>query len=149
MSVFKKILFPTSGSPISEKIAQTIVDKLVKDAKDTEVTIVYVLEVTPFHSSVSYQLEEEGMDASQLALEEVKNILAKATKVFKENNVDYKVRVELGEPVKTILKVAEETGSDLMVVGYHGQSTLSDYLFKGNITSELIDGAVCPIMVIK
>lgn len=147
--MFKRILFPTSGSPISEKIAQTIVEKLVKDAKGVEVTILYVLEVTPFHSSVSYQLKEKGIDASQMALEDVKNILSKATKVFKDNNVEYKVRVELGEPVKTILKVAEEINSDLMVVGYHGQSTLSDYLFKGNITNELIDGATCPIMVVK
>lgn len=147
--MFKKILFPTTGSPICERIAQTVVDKLIKDENGVEVTILYVLEMTPFHNSVSYQLEEEGLDPSLLALDEVKKIMKKATRVFKENKVAYKFRLELGEPVKTILRIAEETESDLMVVGYHGQSTLSDYLFKSNITSKLIDGANCPIMVIK
>jgi len=146
--VFKKILFPTSGSPISEKIAKTIAN-LVSDIKDAEITIVYVLEVTPFHRSVSYQLEDKGIDSSKLALDEVKEILAKATKVFNENGIPYKIRVELGEPVEMILKIAEEINSDLMVVGYHGESSLSDYLFKGNITAELINKATCPIMVVK
>lgn len=147
--MFKKILFPTSGSPISEKIAQTIVNKLIIDPNEIKITILYVLEVTPFHRSVSYQLQDKGIDSTQLALEEVRGILAKATKVFNDNNIPYQIRVELGEPVETILKIAEEMNCDLMVVGFHGQSSLSDYIFKGNITTELIDGANCPIMVVK
>ncbi|MGI6227543.1 MAG: universal stress protein [Peptococcales bacterium] len=147
--MFKKILFPTSGSPISAKIAKTIVNGLFIDQNDLEITILYVLEVTPFHRSVSYQLEDKGIDSTKLALDEVRGILAKATKVFNDENIPYKIRVELGEPVETILKVADEIKCDLMVVGYHGQSSLSDYLFKGNITNELMDGANCPIMVVK
>jgi len=146
--LFKKILFPTSGSPISEKIAQTIAN-LISDTEDAEITIVYVLQVTPFHRTVSYQLEDKGIDSSKLALEEIKEILNKATKVLREKNIPHKIRVELGEPIEMILKIAEETKSDLMVVGFHGQSTLSDYLFKGNITNELIDKANCPILVVK
>ncbi|KJS18652.1 MAG: hypothetical protein VR72_21865 [Clostridiaceae bacterium BRH_c20a] len=146
--MFKKILFPTSGSPVSEKIALTIVN-LISDTKNAEITIVYVLQVTPFHRTVSYQLEDKGIDSSKLALEDIKDILEKATKVFRENNIPYTIRVELGEPVEMILKIAEETKSDLMVVGFHGHSTLSDYLFKGNITNELIDKTNCPILVVK
>ncbi|KJS85823.1 MAG: hypothetical protein JM58_07775 [Peptococcaceae bacterium BICA1-8] len=146
--MFKKILFPTSGSPVSEKIALTIVN-LISDTKNAEITIVYILEITPFHRTVSYQLEDKGIDSSKLALDEIKVILEKATKVFRENNIPYKIRVEFGEPVEMILKIAEETKSDIMVVGFHGQSTLSDYLFKGNITSELVNKTNCPILVVK
>ncbi|MFZ7102658.1 MAG: universal stress protein [Peptococcaceae bacterium] len=146
--MFKKILFPTSGSPISEKIAKTIV-RLIHDSQDVEITILYVLEVTPFHRTVSYQLEDKGIDSSKLALEEAKEALAKATKVFSEHNMPHHIKIELGEPIEMILKVANEQGSDLMVVGHHGQSSLSDYLFKGNITAELINKATCPIMVVK
>ena len=146
--MFKKILFPTTGSPISEKIANTIVN-LISDSQEREITILYVLEVSPLHPSVSYQLQDKGIDPSKIALEDVKEILAKATKVFNENNIPYNIRLEFGEPVKMILKVAEETESQLMVVGHHGESSLSDYLFKGNITSELVNKAKCPIMVVK
>ncbi|MDK2822409.1 MAG: hypothetical protein PWQ67_386 [Clostridia bacterium] len=146
--MFRKILFPTSGSPISEKIAKTIVN-LLSDTNGAEITILYVLEVTPFHRSVSYQLEDKGIDPSKIALEDVKEILEKATKVFNEYNIPYNIRVEFGEPVEMILKIAKETNSDLMVVGFHGQSSLSDYLFKGNITTELINKTTCPIMVVK
>lgn len=146
--MFKKILFPTSGSPISEKIARTIV-KLVDNSQDVEITILYVLEITPFHRTVSYQLEDKGIDPSKLALEEAKEALSKATKVFDENKIQYNIKVEYGEPIEMILKVASEEESDLMVVGHHGESSLSDYLFKGNITAELINKSTNPIMVVK
>ncbi|MFZ5944567.1 MAG: universal stress protein [Bacillota bacterium] len=146
--MYKRILFPTSGSPISEKKAKTIAH-LIDESPNSEITILYVLEVTPFHRSVSYQLEDKGIDPSKLALEEAKEVMSKATKIFKENNIPFKIRVEMGEPVETILRVAKEMESDLLVVGHHGESTLSDYLFKGNITSELINKANFPILVIK
>ena len=69
--------------------------------------------------------------------------------MFKEQNVSYKIRIEVGEPVETIVKVAEEIDAQLMVIGYHGESKLSDYLFKGNITSRLIDNSKCPLLVVK
>ncbi|NLW25209.1 MAG: universal stress protein [Clostridia bacterium] len=146
--MYKKILFPTSGSPISEKIAETII-KLINNKDEAEITILYVMKIPQMYGDVPYQLEGEGVDTSQIALEDAQRVLAKATKVFDDNKVPYTIRIEFGDPVKNIIKVAQETNSELMVVGHHGESKLSDYLFKGNVTSQLINNATCPVLVVK
>ena len=146
--MYKRILFPTSGSPFSEKIAETIT-KLIHNPDKAEITILYVMKIPPMYGTVPYQLEEEGVDTSQIALEDAQRVLAKATKVFNENKVPYTIRIEFGDPVENIIKVAQETNSELMVVGHHGESKLSDYLFKGNVTSQLINNATCPVLVVK
>ena len=146
--MFKRILLPTSGSPITEKKAETILH-LIGDPKDAEITILYVIKSYPNFGVVSSELEQKGIDTSQICLEDAKNVVKKATKVFKENGIPYTLKVEIGEPVETIIKVATETNSQLMIVGHHGESTLSDYLFKGNITAQLINKSPCPILVVK
>lgn len=146
--MYKKILFPTSGSPFSEKIAETII-KLINNKDEVEITILYVMKIPQMYGDVPYQLEGEGVDTSQIALEDAQRVLAKATKVFDDNKVPYTIRIEFGDPVKNIIKVAQETNSELMVVGHHGESKLSDYLFKGNVTSQLINNATCPVLVVK
>ena len=132
--MFKRILLPTSGSPIAAKKARTIC-QLLNDYQDAEVTILYVMKSYPNYAVVNSQLAKEDIDPNQIYLDDAKKIVRKALQVFKEQNVPYKIRIEVGEPVETIVKVAEEIDAQLMVIGYHGESKLSDYLFKGNITS--------------
>jgi len=146
--VFKRILLPTSGSPIAAKKARTIC-QLLNDYQDAEVTILYVMKSYPNYAVVNSQLAKEDIDPNQIYLDDAKKIVRKALQVFKEQNVPYKIRIEVGEPVETIVKVAEEIDAQLMVIGYHGESKLSDYLFKGNITSRLIDNSKCPLLVVK
>jgi nucleotide-binding universal stress UspA family protein len=146
--VFKRILLPTSGSPIAAKKARTIC-QLLNDYQDAEVTILYVMKSYPNYAVVNSQLAKEYIDPNQIYLDDAKKIVRKALQVFKEQNVPYKIRIEVGEPVETIVKVAEEIDAQLMVIGYHGESKLSDYLFKGNITSRLIDNSKCPLLVVK
>ncbi|NMA02326.1 MAG: universal stress protein [Clostridia bacterium] len=146
--MFKRILLPTSGSPIAAKKARTIC-QLLNDYQDAEVTILYVMKSYPNYAVVNSQLAKEDIDPNQIYLDDAKKIVRKALQVFKEQNVPYKIRIEVGEPVETIVKVAEEIDAQLMVIGYHGESKLSDYLFKGNITSRLIDNSKCPLLVVK
>ena len=122
---------------------------MINNKDEAEITILYVMKIPQMYGDVPYQLEGEGVDTSQIALEDAQRVLAKATKVFDDNKVPYTIRIEFGDPVKNIIKVAQETNSELMVVGHHGESKLSDYLFKGNVTSQLINNATCPVLVVK
>lgn len=146
--MFEKILFPTCGSPLSGKIAETIVG-LIKEKPDRQVTILTVVDYHQLPIAVDYQFEQSGFHHKDFVLKNVEEIIEKAVKVFKENNVPFEVRVEKGEPTKTIVQVADEIECDLMVVGHHGESKLSDYLFKGDMTANLINESHCPVMVIK
>lgn len=146
--MFKRILLPTSGSPIAAKKARTIC-QLIENAQDAEVTILYVMKSYANYAVVNSELDREGINPNKVCLDDAKEIVKKAIEVFKEKHVPFKIRIEVGEPVETIVKVAEELDIQLMVIGYHGESNLSDYLFKGNITNQLIDNSSCPILVVK
>lgn len=146
--VYTKILFPTSGSPISEKIAQTIAN--ITNPKKANVTLLYVIQkYSTTYSTISSELDEKDIDPSKVALEDTKTIIEKVAKTLEANDLSYNVRVEFGEPVSTILKVAQEIQCELMVIGHHGENKLSDYLFHGNITSRLVKETICPILVVK
>ena len=64
----------------------------------------------------------------------------------------HKVRVESqvleGDPVDMILRAAEETGSDVIVMGTHGRTGLGR-LLMGSVAESVIRKAPCPVLSAK
>ena len=56
--------------------------------------------------------------------------------------------VEIGEPVETILKVAEEQDVDLVVVGTTSK-TWWDRLLQGSVSGELVHKGPRPVLVVR
>jgi len=61
--------------------------------------------------------------------------------------VDAAGRVEDGDPVSVLLRVAEECDADLLVVGRRGSSTNPDLLL-GSTSHQLAERARCPLVII-
>jgi nucleotide-binding universal stress UspA family protein len=57
-------------------------------------------------------------------------------------------RLEEGEPVQEILRVAAETGTSLIVMGTHGQSGLG-HLLMGSVAEQIVRKAPCPVLTLK
>jgi universal stress protein A len=57
-------------------------------------------------------------------------------------------RFEEGDPVAGILRVAEETSADLIVMGTHGRTGLSR-LFMGSVAEQVVRQARCPVLTLK
>jgi nucleotide-binding universal stress UspA family protein len=64
----------------------------------------------------------------------------------------HKIRVESqvleGDPVDMILRAAEETGSDVIVMGTHGRTGLGRLLL-GSVAESVIRKAPCPVLSAK
>jgi nucleotide-binding universal stress UspA family protein len=64
----------------------------------------------------------------------------------------HRVRVESqvmeGDPVDTILRAAEETHSDVIVMGTHGRTALSRLLL-GSVAESVLRKAPCPVLTAK
>lgn len=58
------------------------------------------------------------------------------------------VRVEAGEPSDTILQLAKESGSDLIVMGTHGRTGLSRLLI-GSVAEAVLRRSTCPVLTIR
>lgn len=57
-------------------------------------------------------------------------------------------RLESGDPVRELLRVAKEEAVDLIVTGTHGRSGFSR-LLMGSVAEGLMRGATCPVMTVK
>ncbi len=57
-------------------------------------------------------------------------------------------RLEQGNPGAEILRVAEETGCDLIVLASHGRTGLAR-LLMGSVADHVVRQARCPVLVVK
>ena len=57
-------------------------------------------------------------------------------------------RFEEGDPATEILRVAQETSADLIVMGTHGRTGL-ERLLMGSVAEEVLRKATCPVLTIK
>ncbi|MGE5048480.1 MAG: universal stress protein [Deltaproteobacteria bacterium] len=56
-------------------------------------------------------------------------------------------RVEHGQPASEILRVAEETACDLLVLATHGRRGLERALF-GSVSEKVVRAARCPVLTV-
>jgi nucleotide-binding universal stress UspA family protein len=57
-------------------------------------------------------------------------------------------RLERGEPVTEILRVADEVRADLIVMGTHGRTGL-ERLLMGSVAEQVVRQASCPVLTLK
>jgi nucleotide-binding universal stress UspA family protein len=57
-------------------------------------------------------------------------------------------RLEEGDPATQILRVAQETNCDLIVMGSHGRTGL-DRLLMGSVAEEVVRRASCAVLTVK
>jgi nucleotide-binding universal stress UspA family protein len=82
----------------------------------------------------------------QTAVESKKEMQTIITKLHAEDiAVEYLLRE--GKPAKTIAKVADSIGADLIVLCTDGRDNLKDFV-TGTVTENVINSLVCPVLVI-
>ncbi len=75
---------------------------------------------------------------------EVEHFLAKTAARPKQLSV----RVEAGEPSDTILQIAKDGGTDLIVMGTHGRTGLSRLLI-GSVAEAVLRRSTCPVLTVR
>jgi len=65
-----------------------------------------------------------------------------------EENVRVELLLEQGDVAREILRVAQETGADLIVMGTHGRTGLSR-LLMGSVAEMVMRKALCPVLTVR
>ena len=93
---------------------------------------------------------EKRLSLMKEHFKDVKNSVVKKIKteygceVFQENDIV----VERGNPVKIILRTAEERGCDLIVMGFRGKGALEDAMM-GDTVRRVLHRSKVPVLVVK
>lgn len=144
-----RVLVATDGSSYALHAADFVV-KLCSQIKDSEATVVYVIDpgvvsaaaVTPTGVPIpsAVMLPQELEKAAAMALEATKQKLANCTQV--------KTRVERGKPADVIVKVAQEEGFDMIAMGSSGMGHIAG-LFLGSVSDRVMHHAKVPVLVVR
>ena len=76
------------------------------------------------------------------------NTISEIKEIAESVGMSVKVRIEEGEIVDTIVQVAEEEKSDLIIMGAGSQNNFKKF-FLGNLLDEVTHQAPCPVLVVQ
>ena len=155
------VLVPTDGSENAER-AVRFSAQVADRRQQAEVTVVHVyLQVPSTHIGMAVlqpeqPFEEMGSLSHQMSADEqaqAQEIVNHAVELIRSLVTSPDVTVSGRVVVDTriddgILKVADETQADIIVVGTRGLSTLRGAIM-GSVSHSLIEKAHCPVLVVK
>ena len=145
--MYKHILLPTDGSRFAEEGVREGC-KLAKQL-DAAVTIVTVTEslVSVNGGELAMAFPVETYDKA--TREQAVVSLANAEKIASEEGVKVQtLHIEKERPVAGILKAAEQSGADLIVLSSHGRHGISRILL-GSQANAVVNHSAIPVLVFK
>ncbi len=141
--MYKKILVPLDGSPLSEAVLPHV--QALAKSEDAEIVLLRVA-VTPdpdfFHRDegegrqITDAIVKEALDYMDAEIQKLKKQGAKVTGITRDGAIP-----------DTIMEVAEETHADVIAMSTHARAGF-DRLLKGSIAEEVVRDSHIPVMLI-
>ncbi|HZT80306.1 MAG TPA: universal stress protein [Gemmataceae bacterium] len=147
MPAVRTILHPTDFSEHS-KYALWVASQLARDqgARLILMHVVPASEPGPTGIPASAVLVPERAEQEVKAYRE--EMRARLRQLAPDAKVAVEHRLEEGPVAKIILRTAEETPCDLVVMGTHGKSR-GEQLMLGSVAEEVTRQATCPVIAVK
>lgn len=147
--MFKNILIPTDGSPLSQKaVVQGVA--LAKSVGAKVTAFFAAPPATPIvyrdHLPVGYATPGEHEEMIRKTAAKYLGFVERAAK--KAGISCESVHVTSDYPEESILKVAQKKKCDLIVMATHGQGGLRG-MFIGSVTQKVLNQAKIPVMVFR
>ena len=144
--MFKHILVPVDGSETSLQAVSKAAE--LAKAFNSEVTAVYVLDPYPF-TGVGADFAYGQAQYLSAATAEANKALEDVTARPKDTGVTVKTLVGEGHAIhEGIVRVGENVGADLIVMGSHGRRGL-EKLVLGSVAQRVLQTAKVPVLVVR
>ena len=136
----KKILIAIDEGPTSEKVAEA--GKQLGKELNAELALLSVV-------NTEFLVTDGGVTPQEMA-QLIKNDYAEKQKMLAESvfkGTKIWTFVEQGNPYEIILKVADEWGADIIVLGTHGRTGLK-HLLMGSIAEKVTRHSTKPLYIV-
>ena len=135
-----KILVPIDNSEFALKA----LDKGIEMAKKEGA------ELTVMSVALEFQdVEEIPISYADKFKDQAKRAVNKATEVAEKAGIKPQARVEVGaSPADNIVKYAEESKTDLIVIGHRGMAGLGRFML-GSVAGRVAAHAPCSVLVVR
>ena len=92
--------------------------------------------------------EVEAHAALESATEHYEETYENLRRRAEEQRVPFESRVLVGHPAEQIIRLATDTQTDLIVVGYRGRSRIREWVF-GSVSRRVVAHAPCSVLVVR
>ena len=148
MSVFPtKILLPIDGSEEATRATEAAVE--LSKQSGSEIHVAYVLPAPAQligHHLYSGEMRESLLGAAEREAETF--LKERAEQIGADGGKLAETHLRSGEPDKEILRLAEELGAGLIVIGSRGLGAVSRTLM-GSVSESVVRHAHCPVFVVR
>lgn len=148
--MFKKILIATDGSKHSEKAAEKGIE-MAKLSNGT-VTAIYIADIGKEYApigDVSFNIADEVIEGMRNSLmkrgEETTKVVEE---MAKKAGVPAQRVVLEGHPASDIMKFAQDSKMDLIVIGSIGVTGLDKFLM-GSVAEKIVRNSKMPVLVVR
>ena len=131
---FKKILYPTDGSPCAQ-----MAKKFIQGFAQVGCNEVIVASVVDPKTVPQKDIPK--------AVKELEAKLSVAAEEFRERGLQSKVAVSVGTPLEELLRIAKEERVSLIVMGSTGKGYFKQMVL-GSVSESMIREAKCPVLII-
>ncbi len=148
--MYHKILLPTDGSEYAEKAAKHAI--WIANQSNAEIIALNVVDTS---SLIGLPAEDLTVKVTEILKEEARKSLEKIEDLVEEFKKEEGIKKDIklvkekkeGAPADIILKVVEEEGIDLIVMGTSGKHGLDRFLL-GSVTEKVVRSANCPVLAV-
>jgi len=144
--MFDKILYPTDFSDVANK-AMNYVTKL-KEAGAKEVIVLHVIDERAIGDICLLYASKGSVEMVRRIEEEAWREMDNVGARLRQEGFEVRLRIEKGIPLSQILRVEQEEGVSLIVIGSHGKSNVEEMLL-GSVSEKVIRKSGAPILVVK
>jgi nucleotide-binding universal stress UspA family protein len=144
-----EIVVPVDGSEPANRAAK-FAAKLAGDA-NAALTLIHVFDPPPtsvigLEAKSREELEQIMNQDAQASFDAALQAIGCPTLTSTEQAIS--TRVLLGHPAPQIIRFAEDSGADLVVMGSRGRSELRGLLL-GSVSEQVIRRASCPVTIVR
>lgn len=146
--MFEKILVCSDGSENAARAGKAAAELAWKFG--AEVILLNVVNPAPLLAPYSMAIEAAPNAGAiiEFAKEGQRAVLQKAAEPFAGEGIALKTRAEMGQTVDTILSVAEDEKTDLIVMGSRGLGGFQR-LMLGSVSDGVLRHAQCPVLIVR
>jgi nucleotide-binding universal stress UspA family protein len=145
--MYRRILVPTDGSPVSEAAADAAID--FARARGSEIVALSVAVPEPVFQSVEGAIAyDPGLQIEALQKAAADHAEAVAERARRAGVPCSALSSSALAPAEAIVDTARQQGCDLIVMGSHGRRGLSR-LLAGSVTQAVLAYAPVPVLVLR
>jgi nucleotide-binding universal stress UspA family protein len=144
--MFDKILYPTDFSDVANK-AMSYIAKL-KEAGGKEVIVLYVIDERAIGDICLLYASRGSVEMVRRIEEEAWKEMDNIGVRLRQEGFEVRLRVESGIPLTEILRIEQEEGVSLIVIGSHGKSNVEEMLL-GSVSEKVIRKSRTPVLVVR